>query len=113
MKYVNAKINTRKLNLKVCKGFVSKSIGLMFSRKLKDSEALLFEFESEAKWAIHMFFVFFPIDVVWLDKNMSVVDVKKGRPFDFLLIPKKKAKYVLELNANSGIKVNDKLKIYK
>jgi len=74
---------------------------------------LLMEFNKEGRWMIHMLFVFFPLDVVWLDENMRVVDVQKGNPFDLLLIPKKKAKYVLELNAGSGIKIKDKLKIYK
>jgi len=113
MKYVKGRINNKKLDIKICSGFFSKSKGLMFSRKLKNNEALLFEFDREGNWLIHMFFVFFPIDVVWLDRNMKVVDVKIGRPFDFLLVPRKKSKYVLELNANSGIKVSDKLKIYK
>lgn len=113
MKYITGKIKNKRLNIKICSDFFSKSKGLMFSRKLRNNEALLFEFDREGKWLIHMFFVFFPIDIVWLDKNMKVVDVKMGRPFNLILSPKKAAKYVLEMNSNSGIKINDKLKIYK
>ncbi len=44
-----------------------------------------------------MFFVIFPIDVLFLDKNRKVVDLKENfKPFTFYT-PKAKAKYVIEL----------------
>jgi len=75
-----------------CKGF-RKFIGLMFSRKLKNSEALILNNSSD----IHMFFVFQSIDVVWLNKNREVVDVRENvKPFSLFISPKKKSYYVLE-----------------
>ena len=44
-----------------------------------------------------MLFVFCPIDVLFLDKNKKVVEIKENfMPFTFYT-PKNKAKYVIEL----------------
>lgn len=44
-----------------------------------------------------MVFVFFPIDILFLDKNKKVIEMKKNfRPFSFYT-PEKKARYILEL----------------
>ncbi len=70
--------------------------GLMFSPGLKD-QGLIFIFNEEKKVQLHMFFVFFPIDVIFLDSNKKVVEVKKKlMPFT-IYNPKEKAKYILEL----------------
>lgn len=84
-----------------CKSFWEKSIGLMFSfeRKMK-GKALIFYFNQEQKVSIHMFFVFYPIDVIWLDENKRVVEQKTLCPFT-IYYPKHKAKYVIE--ADKGI----------
>tara|TARA_Y100000310_G_C20477688_1_gene713192 strand:+ start:553 stop:873 length:321 start_codon:yes stop_codon:yes gene_type:complete len=78
-------------NARFCDGF-SKVKGLMFSRKLKDEGLILNNASS-----IHMFFVFFSIDVVWLYNN-KVVDTRENvKPFTSLVKPKTKANKVLEL----------------
>ena len=42
--------------------------------------------------SVHMLFVFFPLDLVFLDKNKRVVDKKEGfRPFSLNYTPKKPA----------------------
>lgn len=53
----------------------SKGFGLMFHRKIKN-EAHIFYFDKSFKIPLTMFFVFFPIDVVFL-KDMVVVEIKK------------------------------------
>ena len=48
-----------------------------------------------------MFFVFYPIDVLFLDKYKKVVEVKENfRPFEFYT-PKNKALYTIELPQNT------------
>ncbi len=79
---------------------LSKIKGLMFSKKLKKGQALVLVADEEGVFetTLHMFFVFFTIDIVWLDKNYKVVDKRENvRAFTPLIIPKKSAKYVLEL----------------
>ena len=73
---------------------ISKAIGLMFSMNPKN---LVFIFKKEKIVPLHMFFVIFPIDVLFLNKNKKVVDLKENfRPFT-LYTPKAKSMYVIEL----------------
>lgn len=79
---------------KLCKSKISKSLGLMFKINPK---SLVFVFEKPKKVSLHTFFVFFPIDVLYLDKKKKVVEIKKNfMPFTFYT-PRKKALYVVEL----------------
>lgn len=57
-----------------------KARGLMF-RKQHD---VLFHFQKEKKLKFHMVFVFYPIDIVFLDSDLKVVDLKpRFKPFTF------------------------------
>lgn len=74
----------------------SKGTGLMFSSKIKD-EAHIFPFNEEKKVSLTMWFVFFSIDVLYLDKNKKIVEVIEGfKPFTNYF-PKKNSMYVVEL----------------
>lgn len=88
-------------DIKICKNIFAKCKGLIFSRKIID-RGLVFIFNKEKKHSIHMLFVFFPIDVLWLDKNKKVIDIKENfKPFSLLAKPKKKAKFIVELPAGT------------
>ena len=44
-----------------------------------------------------MFFVFYPIDILFLNKNKEIVEIKQNlKPFAFYT-PKSKAKYIIEM----------------
>jgi len=84
-------------NLIQCNNFFTKFRGLMFSKK----KNLIFNLNKESRInsIIHTFFVFFPIDVYWLDKNKNIVDFRLNvKPFT-IKIPKKRAKYIIELTS--------------
>ena len=82
-------------NSTLCDDIFSKFMGLMFS--IKQKKSLIFQFKKEQKIYLHMLFVFYPIDVLFLDKNKIVVDRKENfKPFSFY-ISKKKALYAIEL----------------
>ena len=72
--------------------------GLMFRRRLAPHEALLFvePRESRVATAIHMFFVFFPIGVIWLASDGTVVDKRLAKPFRPYYVPRRHAQYYLE-----------------
>lgn len=101
-------------NEKVCRSIFSKSLGLMFSRK---SNSLIFVFREEKIIPLHMLFVFYPIDVLFLNKEKIIVEIKENfRPFAFYT-PKNKAKYIIELPNSaiekSGTKLGDKVSFKK
>jgi uncharacterized membrane protein (UPF0127 family) len=82
-------------NAKLCDDVFSKFIGLMFSKK--ENKSLIFKFNKEKIITLHMFFVFYPIDALFLDKNKIVVDKKESfKPFAFYK-SKKKAMYSIEI----------------
>lgn len=82
---------------KLCTSHWSKARGLMFSRR----RTLVFEFATPRKVSLHMWFVFFPIDVIFLDGEKRVVEVKKDfRPFR-TYTPENPATYVIEVPAGT------------
>jgi len=86
--------------VKINKDILSKMRGLMFSKPLKKGEALVLVSDEEGifETTLHMFFVFFSIDILWLDKEYTVVDKREGvRSFTPLIVPCRAAKYVIEL----------------
>lgn len=54
----------------------------------------------------------YKIDIYWLNKNKEVIDLRKNvMPYKNSIIPKIKAKYVLEAPANKmKLKIGDKIK---
>ena len=88
--------------------------GLMFFRRKDFDFALVFELPQETRIGagIHMLFVFFAIDVVFLDSRKKVVDVVRNlKPFAPGYAPKKAAKYIIELPAGAAknIRVGDEI----
>ncbi|MFH1592329.1 MAG: DUF192 domain-containing protein [Candidatus Woesearchaeota archaeon] len=82
-------------DIEVCDTFWKRLRGMMFSRAR--NLVIVLDGESRLNSMIHMFFVFYPIDVYWLDKDFNVVDKRINlKPFR-MAIPKEKAKYVVEL----------------
>jgi len=77
---------------KLCTSAFSKFKGLMFTKKAK---CLVFVNKKEIPTPIHMMFMLYPIDVIWLDKNKKVVHVQKLKPWQ--LSKSVAAKYVIEL----------------
>ncbi len=65
-------------NLVVAETFLARLVGLLNRNSLKEGEGLLIP----SCQCIHMFFMKFPIDAVFIDKNNIVVGlVKNIRPF--------------------------------
>lgn len=82
---------------RVCRDVLSKGLGLMFTpRKAVLDRALIFEFVRKQRVELHMIFVFYPIDVIFLDDKKKVVETATLKPFCPSYVPKKRARYVIE-----------------
>ncbi len=83
---------------KWCASFWCKFRGLQFVRHLPDDEGLLFVHNSESRTgtAIHMFFMWLSIGVVWLDAQGVVVDKVLAKPWRPAYTPRTAAKYFIE-----------------
>lgn len=86
------------LQVRRCDSFQCRLRGLMFRRRLRPSEALLFieARESRTATAIHMFFVFCSLGVVWLRSDGTVVDKALAKPFRPFYAPCAPARFYLE-----------------
>ncbi|MDD3159814.1 MAG: DUF192 domain-containing protein [Candidatus ainarchaeum sp.] len=100
-------------NVKYTKNSFQRMKGLMFEEEKKFNYALVFESETESiiNSSVHMLFVFFPIDIVFLNKNKIVIDKARLTPFSLNYSPKKPAKYFIELPVGKAknIKLKDKI----
>ena len=99
------------LDVYCCTSAYEKIRGLMFKRVLPRNQALLIPSESAC---IHTFFMRFPIDVFWLDKEFRVVDLERNvRPWRPLVCPRKKAFYILEVSSVYKYKIHlgDRLRL--
>ncbi|MBN2142197.1 DUF192 domain-containing protein [Candidatus Woesearchaeota archaeon] len=84
-------------NQKIARNILRKGLGLMF--RSRPDYCLIFPFKNSKKVALTMWFVFFPVDVLFLDEHKKVVDIKKDfRPFTHYT-PKNKASFILEFPA--------------
>lgn len=87
--------------------------GLQLVRDLPEDEGLLFvtSSESRAGTAIHMFFMFMSIAVVWVNKDFEVVDKKFAKPWRPAYSPKAPAMYYIEANPSllERVEIGDKL----
>lgn len=90
-------------NAKLCNTLPSRILGLMFSKP--KAAILKTNRESITASTLHTLFMRFPLDIIWLNKNLEIVDFKNNvKPYRLLIAPKKKAMYVIELPAK-GLKL--------
>ncbi len=90
------------------KSIIMQAKGLMF--KFPKNEGILFEFKKEKYIALHTFFVFFPIDIIYINKNKEIIKIfKKVIPFTPFIKPIK-CKYILEVKNAKNLKLKEKIK---
>jgi uncharacterized protein len=84
----------------VTKNLFEKSFGLMFAGKKKCENGMLFEFlkrkETRFGASITMFFCFYSLDIIFINKDKKIVDKTTLKPFKWNYTPKKKCVYVIE-----------------
>ncbi|NOX71510.1 MAG: DUF192 domain-containing protein [Candidatus Micrarchaeota archaeon] len=102
----------------------SKAKGLMGRSAISDNYAMLFDFGKDKKEGFWMLFMKIPIDIVFIDSSMIVVDIKHSvKPITFnpqtwkIYHPKKPARYVIELKSGTAkhidMSIGDTIEIKK
>lgn len=96
-----------------CKSFLCHFKGLMLRPRLDEDEGLIFVTggESVVATTIHMLFMLMPIAVIWLDKDLVVVDAKYAKPWRLAYAPQKPAQYFIEAHPTllERVKIGDRL----
>lgn len=76
-----------------CTSFFSQASGLIFRRK----QNLVMAFSHKRIVRLHMLFVFYPVDILILNENCKVIEIKRQlQPFRWWS-SSRKGRYVLEL----------------
>jgi uncharacterized membrane protein (UPF0127 family) len=83
--------------IKVADSFWTRFRGLMLRRRLPEGEGMLFKFNNPGRHSIHMFFMRFPIDLVYLNSDFIVVELKERIKPWRIYRPKNKVSYLVEL----------------
>ena len=83
---------------KLCSSFWCRLVGLQFRQSLLVGYGIIVDckHESIARTSIHMFNVYFPIGVVWLDSQLMVVDCVLAKPWRPYYASNKPARYFIE-----------------
>lgn len=96
----------------------SRQKGLSGREGLASSTGLFFVFDVDNVWGIWMKDMKFAIDVVWFDKNGTIVGLKSDmtpKSYPNVFLPEKEARFILEMEAGmikkTKIKMGDQVKI--
>jgi len=77
---------------------------------------MIFVYQTEFIYPFWMKNTLIPLDIIWIDKNGTVVDIIQAKPNDLsILTPKSKAQYIIELNkdtsTNLNLKIGDQIQV--
>ena len=105
------KLGGQEYDIFIAKSEEQKKQGLQNFKSLPIDEGMLFVINEEnpVETFFHMHNVLFPLDLIFMDDEFKVLDVKRGNPEDDRI--EGKASYVLEINADSGIKKGDEAEL--
>ena len=75
--------------------------GLMYRKGMEKNQGMLFIFENESRKSFYMKNTEFPLDIIYINSQMKIVNVHRdAQPFNPTSLPSEApAKYVLEVNA--------------
>jgi uncharacterized membrane protein (UPF0127 family) len=118
MKEIKIEIADKEYKVLVAESEEEREQGLSNVESMDDDEGMLFVMPEDQKQVVfNTIEMEFDIDLVFIDQNNEVYNVVLGKAYSddpIISTPEgedKRTKYVLEVNANSGIKIGDELDI--
>lgn len=104
-------IGDKEYNVKEAHTEEEKRKGLQEVTELPKNEGMLFFFDEPQEVSIWMQNTLIPLDIIFINEDDEVIKVAQGIPNNETPIVVQDTLYVLEVNANSGIKEGDELEI--
>ena len=105
--------NMIKINVEIADDNQERMEGLMFIEHLIENNGMLFVFQNEEQQTFWMKNTLIPLDMIFIDENFKIVDIKYAVPCDKdpcrLYESSNPAKYVLEVNGNFTNRKNIKI----
>lgn len=106
------------VQVEVAQNNSQREIGLMFRPNLEANRGMLFIFDAPDRYGFWMKNVKFPLDIIWIAEDKTIVDLKIDLPACPTepcptYVPAAPAKYAVEVNAGSvvkwGLRIGDKV----
>ncbi len=87
-------------NIEFARTICSQMLGLMFRRHIPADYAMIFVMKKPSSAGIHMLFMRFPIDVIFLNEERKIAGLTRLNPWTGYKAMKK-VKYVIETNSGA------------
>ncbi|MEN9389195.1 MAG: hypothetical protein RLY61_279 [Candidatus Parcubacteria bacterium] len=108
IEYVFFTKTSTKVAVEIANTEAKRAKGLMFRTHLQEDRGMLFIFQTSASHAFWMANTKIPLDILWINEDLKIVDISKNTPpctetgtltsLCKAYAPREKAKYVLEVN---------------
>ena len=87
-------------NIEFARTMLAQSLGLMFRKGMPHSYSMIFTLQKPSQVNVHMLFVFFPLDVIFLDKEKKIMGFSQLKPWVGYK-GMENIKYILEMKAGT------------
>lgn len=113
METIKVKINDKEYNLLHAVTEEEKEQGLMKVTELAPDEGMLFDYREDPQEECDFWMkdTEIPLDIIFVGEDDTVISVQRGEPLSEDYISEKDVYYVIELNADSGVKAGDDVEI--
>lgn len=109
MEKTKVKLGDKEYTLQIASTKAELRKGLMGVNNLPENEGMLFDFGEEGDHEMWMYNTNIALDQIFINSDQVVTKVVTREPNDETLIGEPDTLYVVELNANSGVKEKDEL----
>lgn len=106
---INITLGNKQFKVKEAKTAEEKQKGLQGVKELPQDEGMIFYWDEPDLVEMWMRNTPIPLDIIYVNEDQEVIDVKQGKPNDDTLLGVENTMYVVELNAGSGVKIGDDL----
>lgn len=105
-------VNNQKWRVEVANTSALRTRGLSYRESLAENSGMLFVFDKPDFYGFWMLGMKFPIDIIFIDENMKIVDIfrdVKPETYPNSFKPSKKSLYVFEVNSgeSKNLKIGD------
>lgn len=104
-------VEDKQYDVKVATTDQEKKKGLQGINSLKETEGMLFIYDTPENVSFWMKDTSIPLDIIFFNQDQEAIKVAKGIPNDKTPITCEEVQYVLEVNQGSGIKEGDQLEL--
>jgi len=87
-------------NIEVARTMFRHALGLMFRKSIPYDYSMIFILNKPSQVSIHMLFVFFPIDVIFLNEDKKIICLSRLRPWVGYKAMED-IKYIIEMKAGT------------